>query len=254
VQFDPVYLALLGNLLPFCQERSYKKFLSEAKGTLDLLAEVGFDRSGIGEIYEKNLGSTVAQYLMEALEIESPIGTPNLYSPEVAKTEEKVKLSVDKFKQIYPEVSIEKYHRRHSSSQASISTQLPLFQDTGVSPTQAEKSKQEINIVVPSKISNGSLKRYGHEPKIFWALVSLTAQGEMEATGSEVTRIINRHLCDDLHKVESTNISRSLRGSKLQSRDWLRTNHVSERKKLYSLTENWKQTWRDFFDETPPDF
>ncbi|MBE7384338.1 MAG: hypothetical protein F6J95_023355 [Leptolyngbya sp. SIO1E4] len=257
VQFDPVYLALLGNLLPFCQEDSYKRFLGEARGTLDLLAEVGFDRSGVKVIYDKNLGSIVAQYLIEALEIESPIGTPNLYTPEVAKTEEKIRRSVNKFKQIYPEVVVEeenKDQKPYTSKQATVNAQLPLFQDTGLSITDPEHGQEETTIVVPSKISNGFLKQYGHEPKIFWALVYLTAQGEIETTGSEVTRVINSHLCDDLHKVEPTNISRSLRGPKLQSRDWLRTNHLAERKKLYSLTEKWRQTWQDFFDERPPEF
>jgi len=259
VQFDYIYLSLLGNDLPFHRHDVFNKFIKETKDVIGLLA-TELHKDSLDLLPDTKAGQTVAQYLIEAFYNEQPLGNATMHNPEVSATEQNLKTIVDRLRNIagciipdwstsvrLPNISV------NSTPEPIVDEediQLELF-DTA----EFHKSVQSKNIVqIPTSLVSSRGKR-SWVPCIFWALVELRARGETLTTGSAITRVINQYLVNDLSKAEPTNISRSLRSSILQSQSWLITHHPKSgsKKKLYGLSDDWSRYWEDLFEEVPPE-
>jgi len=258
VQFDYIYLSLLGNDLPFHRHDAFNKFIKETKDIMGLLA-TELHKDSLDLLPDTKAGQIVAQYLIEAFYNEQPLGNATMHNPEVSATEQNLKSVVDRLRNIagciIPDwsTSVRLPNLSVTSTPEPIvdeeNIQLPLF-DTA----EFQKSVQSKNIVkIPTNLASSREKR-SWVPCIFWALVELRARGETLATGAAITRIINQYLVNDLSKAEPTNISRSLRSSILQSQSWLITHNPKSRskKKLYGLSDDWPRYWEDLFEEAPP--
>jgi len=248
VQFDPAYLSLVGNELPFHEEDAYQALVSQIRDTISLLVEEGIDRTAVHFLVETDAPSLVARYLVQCFSQEPPLVAENFYPPEIAATEAKLQLLLKRLQEMIPVAE------KAAASSPKKSRKKPATADQltlDIVPT-IDLSPSIVSISIPAKLREGHSKQTDHLEKIFWALVQLKSQGELAVTGSEVTKIINLHLVDDLHRVEATNISRSLRGATLQAQSWLVTTKIAERKKLYRLAENWLEVWQTLFNEPPP--
>jgi hypothetical protein len=88
------------------------------------------------------------------------------------------------------------------------------------------------------------------EPKIYWAMVQLRKQGKEEVSGAEIAQMINQ-FTDDLNRVESSNISKALRGKNMNSKVWLRRNQING-KTRFRLSDNWRIYWGEYMKGEPP--
>lgn len=253
VYFNNIYLSMIGNELPFHRSNAFEKFIGAVRDVITMLSEESLNKAGVDLLSETRADSIVARYLVETFEEEKPIGDVLMHFPEVSTTEEKLRDIVAQLLRIagvslpnrLPEIVREVSPTQEQDPQVF---QLSLFEDI-----ENHKPLQEINsIQVPTELADIHIAPRGLAPKVFWALVELRARGRKQVTGSEITRIINQYLVDDLNKVEPTNISKALRGKALQSQAWLRTEHIAPRKKLYQLSDNWRSYWEQTFKDAPP--
>ena len=250
---DDIYLAMVGRNLPFHRVNSFEKFMESVRDVVNLISEESLNKDGVDLLSETGANSIVARYLVESYEEEKPIGDVLLHFPEVSTTEEKLKNIVTQLLRISG-VSVPKHFPASINEVSPIKeAESQVFQTCLFEDTESSKSSQEVNsIQIPTELADTQLAVRGLAPKIFWALVELRARGKKEVTGSEIARIINQYLVDDLNKVEATNISKALRGKALQSQSWLTTNELASRKKLYGLSDTWRGYWEQIFRDNPP--
>ncbi len=178
-----------------------------------------------------------------------------MHFPEVATTEGRLKDMIGQLLRVAGVAVPSKLPENVSKTSSEISQEETVFQPSLFEKQDVEDSKlrQELNhIRVPPELADVQTASRGLAPKIFWAMVELRARGKKQVTGAEIARIINQYLVDDINKVESTNISKALRGKALQSQDWLRTEHIESRKKLYELSDTWHSYWEQTFKEASP--
>ncbi|MEG4806642.1 AAA family ATPase [Microcoleus sp. F8-D3] len=268
VYHDSIYLTMIGRELPFHGSNSFEKFVKSVQDVFAILAEASLNKDGVDLLLETKSDSIVARYLVERFEEEQPIGDVVTYFPEVSTTEEKLKQMISQLLKIagvsVPEQIPEKINeilpiksKIQQKDQQAI--QLSLFAEPQAIQLSLFESYQEVetsqdtsSVIVPNELTNTQIDLKGLAPKIFWSLVELRARGKKQVTGSEIAKIINRYLVDDITKVEPTNVSKALRGKALQSQSWLKTEPITLRKKLYGLYDCWPTYWREFFKEDPP--
>jgi hypothetical protein len=207
------------------------------ESVLDALPRQQLDRGTVSLLAERtNLARVVAQYLAEAFVHERP--TENLLHniPEIAATETKLKEIVEKLGK-FAGTPI----RRFVSPR-----QLPLFE-------LQEDIKRSDPVPVPENLTKVRIGSSTYGPLIFFALVILTKEGRRFASGTEITRVINRYL-DDYDKKWPNNVSRALRSETLKSQKWLMSKPGQRRRqKWFGLADNWGQYWMDVFGEPAPD-
>lgn len=237
----PVYLCLIGNDLPFHKPKAFKNYKSALMEIYELLGAHHFERDAIDLMPEAGLGKIVATYLLAMYEREQPPENLLNHVPEVGATENKLHEIIDALKG-FADVRMPLPQRK-----ARV-TQLPLF----VTESSIQTSNLADSIPVPENINEICIGRSEQAPLIFWALVALKKSGQEFATGVEITEVINEYLVDDQHKKAPNNISRSLRSDFLQSQPWLLTKHISPRKKLFGLREEWEIYWLEIYGEPAP--
>lgn len=250
-----IYLAVIGNELPFHRSEFFDKFVAAVKDTVAMLSEESLNKAGIDLLIETNSDSILARYLVETFEEEQPVGDVARHFPEVGTTEEKLKEMIAQLLKVagvtVPNQISEKVSEPRSSQkpdQYPQFVQLSLFEDIQNLDTLHEAN----SVRVPTELANTQIAPRGLAPKIFWALVELRARGKKRVTGAEITKIIDQYLVDDLTKVEPTNVSKALRGKSLQSQSWLITEQIAPRKKLYGLSDCWQEHWVKLFKKDPP--
>ncbi|HLP87394.1 MAG TPA: P-loop NTPase fold protein [Nostocaceae cyanobacterium] len=253
VYFDNIYLSMIGRELPFHKGKAFEKFVDAVRDVMTILSEESLNKTGVDLLSETEASSIIARYLVESFEEEKPIGDVLMHFPEVSTTEEKLKDMIAKLLNVagvavpnrLPEVISEITPR---DAQRIEVVQLSLFENVETSELLQETN----NIQVPDELADIHTVSRSLAPKIFWALVELRARGKKQVTGSEIAKIINQYLVDDMNKVEPTNISKALRGSALQSQSWLNTHQIAPRKKLYELSDNWRSYWEQTFKAESP--
>lgn len=254
VCFENIYLSTIGYNLPFHKSSSFEKFINAVQDIITIISEEPLNKTAIDLLCETQAARIVARYLVESFEEEKPITNASLYFPEVATTEEKLKDIISQLLKVIGvsvpnQLPINISRISHKSTEEKLEFQLSLFENNN----EQVKSQQDLDsIKVPIELINVQAVSWSLVPKIFWAMVALRARGNKQVTGSEISRMINQYLVDDINKVEPTNISKSLRGKVLQSQDWLRTEHLGSRKKLYELSDTWHIYWEKTFNEPAP--
>jgi Cdc6-like AAA superfamily ATPase len=254
VYAENIYLSMIGRELPFYKSNTFDKFINSVRDLISILSEQSLNRAGVDLLSETEAYRIVSRYLVESFEEEKPIGDIAMKLPEVAVTEGKLRDMINQLLKVagisipnrLPEASIEIHVE---PVQHAIFQQLSFFKED----IEETESLQEHNsIQVPSELVDIQQEMRGLAPKIFWALVELKARGRNQVTGTDIARIVNQFLVDDINKVEPTNISKALRGKALQSQDWLKTEEIASRKKLYSLSDTWPIYWQQTFKEILP--
>jgi len=253
VYSNSIYLSMIGNELPFHRNAAFERFIGAVQELVAILSEEALNKAGIDLLLETRADIVVARYLVETFEEEQPVGDVVTHFPDVSASEEKLKDMIAQLLKIagisVPSRTPEPVSKLPpSKEQEPQCIQLSLFEDI-----QKLESLEETNSVqVPTELTNDHIAPRGLAPKIFWSLVKLRARGKKRVSGSEITRVINQYLVDDLTKVEPTNISKALRGKALQSQSWLITEKIAPRKKLYGLSDCWQTHWVENFQEEPP--
>jgi GTPase SAR1 family protein len=254
VYAENIYLSMIGRELPFYKSNAFDKFINSVRDLISILSEQSLNRAGVDLLSETEAYRIVSRYLVESFEEEKPIGDIAMKLPEVAVTEGKLRDMINQLLKVagvsipnrLPETSIEIHVK---PVQNSMFQQLSMFEED----IEETESLQEHNsIQVPIELVDIQQELRGLAPKIFWALVELKARGRNQVTGTDIARIVNQFLVDDINKVEPTNISKALRGKALQSQDWLNTEEIASRKKRYSLSDNWPIYWQQTFKEPLP--
>jgi len=257
VCFENIYISMIGRDLPFHKSSTFERFIGAVQDVIAMLSEESLNKDGVDLLSETEADRIVARYLVESFEEEKPIGNVSMHFPEVATTEAKLSEIIIHLRKVagmtgsiqLPE-NVSKTSSKVQQEKTEFQLSLSLFDDQDV---ESLKQRQELNsIKVPYELSDVQTVLRGLAPKIFWALVELRARGKEQVTGSEIAEIINQYLVDDINKVEPTNISKALRGKALQSQDWLHTEHIASRKKLYGLSDTWHSYWGQTFKEAPP--
>jgi Cdc6-like AAA superfamily ATPase len=255
VCFENIYLSIVGRDLPFHKSNTFDKFIGAVQEIISLLSEELLNKDGVDLLSETEAERIVARYLVESFEEEKPIGDVVMHFPEVAITEEKLRDMIAQLLRIAG-VSVPNKPPQYvikstlTATQENPDIQLSLFESQGIEKNGLPEDVN--NIQVPIELADVQSGSRNLAPKIFWALVELKARGQGKATGSEITRVINNYLVDDINKVEPTNISKALRGKTLQSQNWLKTEDVASRKKLYGLSDAWPSYWKQNFNEPLP--
>lgn len=248
-----IYLSMIGRELPFYKTYAFEKFMNAIRDVISIIAEESLNKSGVDLMLETQSDSIVARYLIEIFEEEKPISDIALHFPEIAITEEKLKDMIAQLLRVAgipkPTRNLKSVGDRSSKQKQEVEAFQPSLFESEEHPNPIQQSS---SIQIPHEFSDINTVPRGLAPKIFWALVELRARGKHQVTGSEIAKIINQHLVDDINRVESTNISKALRGRNLQSQTWLKTDYLGPRKKLYSLSNDWRSDWKKLFTETPP--
>lgn len=258
VCFENIYLSIVGRDLrdlPFHKSNSFERFIGAVQDVLTILSEESLNKAGVDLLSETEADRIVARYLVECFEEEKPIGDVSMHFPEVATTEGKLRDMISQLLRIAGVAVPNKLPENIGKVSSEVSQEEPVFQPSLFENQDVEDSKlrQALNrIQVPLELADTQTVSRGLAPKIFWAMVELRARGKKQVTGAEIARIINQYLVDDINKVESTNISKALRGKDLQSQDWLCTEHIESRKKLYGLSDTWHNYWEQTFKEPSP--
>lgn len=256
VCLDDVYITMVGRNLPFHRANSFEKFIESVREVINLISEESLNKDGVDLLSETGANSVVARYLVESYEEEKPIGDILMHFPEISTTEEKLKTIITQLLEISG-INVPKQLSETIREVREVprirELEQRVFQTSLFEDLESSNASQEANSIrIPTELSDAQLALRGLAPKIFWALVELRARGKKQVTGSEIARIINQYLVDDLSKVEATNISKALRGKALQSQEWLMTDEIAFRKKLYGLSDNWRNYWKQFFGDDPP--
>jgi hypothetical protein len=255
VCFENIYLAMVGRDLPFHKSNTFEKFIGAVQDILAILSDESLNKVGVDLISETEADRIVARYLVKSFEEEKPIGDVSMHFPEVATTEEKLKNMISQLLKVAGVAVSYRLPKNVNKTATEVSQEETVFQTSLFENQDVEDSKSQQalnNIQVPLELTDVQMASRGLAPKIFWALVELRARGRKQVTGSEIAKMINHYLVDDINKVEPTNISKALRGKALQSQDWLRTEHIASRKKLYGLSDTWRSYWEQTFKETAP--
>lgn len=255
VYFENIYLFMTGRDLPFHKSNIFEKFIGAVRDVLGILSEESLNKTAVDLLCEAEAHRIVARYLVESFEDEKPIGSVSMHFPEVAITEEKLRDMISQLLRVAGVAVPRQLPENVSKTTSEITQEEAVFQPSLFENQDVEnpKLRQELNsIQVPLELLDVQTASRSLAPKIFWALVELRARGKKQVTGSEIARIINHYLVDDINKVEPTNISKALRGKALQSQDWLQTEHIAFRKKSYGLSDTWRSYWEQTFKEALP--
>ena len=241
ISFEPIYLCLVGNSLPFHKQFAFKRYKDALESILKVLDESQLERTAIDLLKETELEQIVAKYLVEASAEEEPVGNLAKNIPEVKVVEQKLSqiiLSLSKLANV--EHQGKKIHS--PPQQASLQLEEEYVESRLTDIVQIPKSINEVKVGLSTSA-----------PLIFWSLVALKTQGYRYASGMQITKVINDHLVDDHNKREPTNISRALRGKVLPSQKWLAIKKApNSKRKLFGLTKDWKKYWEEFFEEEAP--
>jgi len=246
VCFENIYLSMIGRDLPFHKSNTFEKFIGSVQDVIGILSEEPLNKTGVDLLCETKADQIVARYLVESFEEEKPIGDVLSYFPEVATTEGKLREMIS---QLLKVASVTVSNHSSKVTQEGAVFQHSLFENQD---NENLKLQQENSVQIPLELNDVQSSSRGLAPKIFWAMVELRAKGKKQVIGSEIAKIINQYLVDDINKVEPTNISKALRGKALQSQHWLQTEHVASRKKLYGLSDTWRSYWEQTFKEASP--
>lgn len=265
LQFDYIYLCMLGNDLPFHQVSALDSFVNSIRDVLDLLSGATLD-DGVKLLAETDTGQIVAQYLMACLEEEQPLNKDASKLPEVSIVENKLEAIKEHifrsagihnenkaFNNLSNSISRKKSKGKSRSHEESQLSFLELAGNFQLEQENAVDTSVKRHIPIPSLMDSIKSSNTRLEPMIFWALSEIRARGHKLTIASEVERTINQYLTDDHSKVEPTNIARKLRSKPMQDKPWLITHRTgSADKKLYGLSDDWAVYWKNIFDEEPP--
>ena len=247
VYFDNIYLLMMGRELPFHKHNAFERFIEAVRDVITLVSEEPLNKASIDLLSESKANCIVARYLVEAFEEEKPISDIAMRFSDVSATEEKLKLMIARLLGIAG-VTVPNHLPETIKSEKGV--QLSLFKGIESNTLVEERN----SIQVPDELSDIQTESRGLAPKIFWAMVELKARGKDQVSGADIASIINQYLVDDINNVEPTNISKALRGKVLQTQSWLITNQVTSRKKLFSLSQEWRSYWEQTFKVPLPTF
>ncbi|ANV86963.1 P-loop NTPase fold protein [Picosynechococcus sp. PCC 7117] len=239
---DKIYLLAVGREIPFHSERLFNQYIDLVKDFFEIVHDIPFTKEGISLFLETKAYKVVARFLIEQLEKETPPHSKQF--PTISNVESQLEVMIRKLRKIAEMLTT----RLNIPQSHPVNQQEYLF-DTAEYENQCSP---KLITEVPQEFTyyNSNISRL--PPKIFWALVELKAREQEWVTGAEITRIINQYLVDDLNQVESTNISKALRGKELRAMKWLIHKKVADKKTLYKVSDDWVEYWSSFFQDSPP--
>ncbi|MEL7357010.1 MAG: hypothetical protein AAFN40_10660 [Cyanobacteria bacterium J06560_6] len=264
-----IYLSLIGHNLPFHDLglfEQYKETFEEVSGTLD---EGQLEREAIDLFLETELGGVVSRYVLDMFAYETPSNPSLLKVPEISSVESSLESILSQMKGCFSNAvsvqpaestqaleeqgSLFTYDSKTDSLEADLSPADASSPVTTPSPDSSPlvSSKVAKKIPIPKDIHDIRISRSEQAPLIFWALTALRASGQSWSSGSDITDVINNYLVDDHHRKYPNNISRALRSSALITQDWLDIDDSSKRK-LFGLTDTWRDSWLKIFGEPVP--
>lgn len=241
LQFERPYLALLGQDLPFHDQRSYVDYTRVMKEFVGAVGSQDLGPDALSLLLESGAPTVVADYLSMLFFREQPVVDLSKYAPEVGAIEARVVGALSK-------MGVEMRDRASQSddSKTSATAQLPLLPDD-----EPRHDPGRTFIPLPADIRRTIVHGSQSVAAVFWSLVALKAQGSLWSTGADIARVMNQHLFSDQDKKEPTNISRALRGSTLRAQRWLSVSGTKGAWK-YGLAATWEEDWRSIFGQDPP--
>lgn len=237
--YHPVYITLVGRSTPFHDQAKLTAFCHSLEDLFSLLK--GEDRltsDFLDLMQASDCHKLFAQYLIEAFEDEKPLGNIAAHYTEIHAAENRVETLIALLQKIS---GIESKPRRMKAVKFDQHDQGVLF-----SAIHDESSMITRDLLLDEHICSNVL-----EPKIFWALVRLFKQNRVRVRGSEIAKTLNQFLLDDLHHVESSNISKALRGEHMKQVPWL-LQQGDSRNKTFSLSDCWHNYWNSYMKGIPP--
>ena len=242
----PIYIALTSIDLPFHESKPYNEIKNEFEVIVSCMAkndisEVNTDF--IDLLLESNIPKTAAQYLTSEFEKEKLSFNRLKNQTEINLTEKRISKIVLSTMGIFNKVE---YRAKNIQSSQYI---LPF----SLEDESYISDKELPSCLVPSTLQHAIDNDSEYVPLIFVALVIRAHLGFEASIGVEITDIINDHLVDEDNKKFTNNVSRSLRSKKLITQDWLliRTD-LHPKFKKFSLSQNWKESWMNIFNEVAP--
>lgn len=251
---ENIYLALLAPDLPFHDIESYNKIIQEYSEVLSYMGDGTKNeilKDGIDLLSSSQLAKDLGWYLSEQYKLES-------ISSAGANSLSEIRLTEDKLQSfIHSITSHQKVATPKIDNPNQYTLDLPEITDTISFPTvsKCRKSVIEPELVrelLPEKLDNLKINNSEFVPLILCALVIRKFFGHEVNFGINIAQTINNHIVDENNKKESTNVSRALRSAKIKSLPWLLIREDLHPKfKSFSLKDNWKEYWQEYFSEAP---
>ncbi|MGE4284754.1 MAG: P-loop NTPase fold protein [Clostridia bacterium] len=253
---EKIYLALLAPELPFHDLESYDKVKLEYS---EILSYMGNDskcellKDGVDLVSSSQLPKELGRYLSQQYGLENiPVSGANSTS--------EIRLTEDRLKAFINSITISKKRIvQNNSNPDQFLLELELDRDEAdISSNESdmqynhEEAYELMKEIIPKKMLNLKVDNSEFIPLVLVALVIRKFLGCESSYGVEVTDVINTYLVDEGNKKEPTNVSRSLRSSKFKGLPWLLIrDDLHPKYKKFSLEDNWKCHWLNYFGEEP---
>ncbi len=237
---NPIYLALVGNDLPFHNEYSFRKYEEVFSEFHEAFMRQGLSRIAIELLADTEASRIVASYLFAMLKDERPSDSLAKYKPEVAATEGRIK-AIEQVLIRYADLT---------NLPTSTPRQRSLFD---LIPSTSDFVQESSRLPIPKTLGNAKIGRSELGPMVFWALIHLRINGKYLATGTEIAEVINSYLVSDYNQKAPNNVSRTLRSDLLKSQQWLIMKKISARQVGFSVKDTWPEHWAHIFGESPPE-
>jgi Cdc6-like AAA superfamily ATPase len=247
IYVHPIYLLFSGINTPFHKSSSFENLINATTAIFSILCtEESINKSSIELLLESGGDKVFSSYLAEIFLDEMPIGNPEAYYSEINNAEEKVKELIVQLRKLAG-IDISSINPSKNKPKKAIDGQMTL--ELSIEFMAPNNNILEIK---PMHESFQDVHIYTRElePKIYWAMVQLRKQGKEEVSGAEIAQMINQ-FTDDLNRVESSNISKALRGKNMNSKVWLRRNQING-KTRFRLSDNWRIYWGEYMKGEPP--
>jgi hypothetical protein len=247
----PSYLIAGGWCMPFHQSKALRGLAQEARQHLFLGGSLqAVDRANLGAIGLSALPRIVASYLVDASGYEM-LASDHLRSfPEVGAVEERL----DQYLQVLAETAGVARRQRFGTREAGEATSADAQQSLFPHDPLTDAADIPAILSLPPTVGSVRVGQSTAAPRILWVLANAGVAGSSGLTAAEITRQINKHILDDHHRVEPTNIARALRSPTLSQSTWLhRQKGPRKGGTTFSLDPGWKDVWRSWFGQEPPD-
>ncbi len=242
----PIYLSASAWEVPYHSKQLLDEFLESAKDALvdDELVSCELDPERAELLGASSVPDVVKKILATAYSQERLFASDLVTRAEVSTVEENLREAMGKLGVAAEKIQVQSTKQAPRPGEP---VQTSLFQES----TPVAQSKEVLKISVPEGIKDIKIEGSSSAPLVFWSLAFAHVNSLGPQKGAELTKIINRYLCDDYQQLAPTNVSRLLRSPVMAKQKWLRQTG-KPRSWRYSLAQGWREHWVRIFDSQPP--
>lgn len=240
--FEHIYISTIGNSLPYHNSTWVNQYTQIINDLFSLLNERNLERHAISLLSDKSIFNIVIKYLDSMYQNELPSKNLSINIHEIQIIEDKLKFIMAKLNEL---VDLNSDYSKMQKFSKHSQLMIPEINKYFLNNKMIDKT-----IKLPENLQKISMDFSMQLPLIFCALVILKINNIESAIATEITNIINTYIVDEYNQKSSNNISRFLRSMSSKELKWLKINKLSPKKIIFSLTENWFESWKELFVES----